>query len=790
MDVDWPKLISAQNISLDKLPADLLNGLLSGNGDIGISVFGGPECISVQVGKNDILDYRDGVDTKRGMTQKQFLEKYADPTKPALTNYFAGGDDPENEAIRQNYIHSSSTTKPAGRIRIRRSGPKKGDWAGRLDLWNSEISVGPKGTAPGKCRVFASYARNLIVVHYVPQGTESFDIELARHKDSTGKIDSAPEFGAAGRDIWFRYKWPGDRLNYPSGFEYVMHARVIGADKVEVATNPEFAKISQWVWEGGGPQAVEGVSVAHVTASRPVTILVAVVTTRDAPDPSTSARDTVDKAAARGLRRLVDEHRKPWHAFWQRSFVVIPAKPFINQQWFISQYLLACCWRPGKVAPGVFGPWAWEDHPAFGNDYCWDYNMQQAVWGAYSSNHLEQTIPYDDAALALLPVAKTDARETYGIDGSKFFLTSSPRKYEHDSFPLIHYDRMMSVSAWVAQPMWWHYQHTQNISYLRERAYPLMRECAKFYAAFLTLAPDGRYDIWPTAAWDVPLSPHLSANKNCSMDLGLIRGLLRSCAAAAAILGVDVEQRATWTNIADQIRGYPTVDTPDGKVYAMFEGVPCNYLFPVNTIPLFPGEHIGLHSPRPAREIALRTVNSIGFLANGESILKAMAKVRMGLDVIDAFEADTRKIRMPNGGMLIDCWRTNAWVHACGWPIVINESILQSYTNALHVAPVKMASGARFCGLRTFGAFLVSGEIRPGGDIAYIAVTSEAGRQCSVIRPWPSVVRVRDAATMKSVYVREIDGKLSFTTRKGRTYIIDRPGDPWEKQPTVRLPTE
>jgi len=36
------------------------------------------------------------------------------------------------------------------------------------------------------------------------------DIELARHKDSTGVIPTGPEFGAEGRNVWVRYQFPPD----------------------------------------------------------------------------------------------------------------------------------------------------------------------------------------------------------------------------------------------------------------------------------------------------------------------------------------------------------------------------------------------------------------------------------------------------------------------------------------------------------------------------------------------------------------------------------------------------
>ena len=58
MKIDWPKLVSGKDIIVTTPPHDTLNGVRLGNGDIGVSVFGPPECMTLTVGKNDILDYR------------------------------------------------------------------------------------------------------------------------------------------------------------------------------------------------------------------------------------------------------------------------------------------------------------------------------------------------------------------------------------------------------------------------------------------------------------------------------------------------------------------------------------------------------------------------------------------------------------------------------------------------------------------------------------------------------------------------------------------------------------
>ena len=58
MDVDWQALVSAQDITSNTPAADSYQGLLLGNGDIAVSLYGPPELLTLHVGKNDIWDYR------------------------------------------------------------------------------------------------------------------------------------------------------------------------------------------------------------------------------------------------------------------------------------------------------------------------------------------------------------------------------------------------------------------------------------------------------------------------------------------------------------------------------------------------------------------------------------------------------------------------------------------------------------------------------------------------------------------------------------------------------------
>lgn len=775
MRVDWSGMISARNIELPRLPDNHTESLRLGNGDIGMAVYAIPWCLVLFVGKNDLLDYR---------------------TKPLAHS-------PEATAL-SNAATPMPTTKPAGWIRFRNATPRNPDIKALLDIWNAEVSTNPANRQTPELQAFVAKNRNLIVTEYQALDGEEFDIELARHKDSTGVIFTAPEFGAEGRDVWVRYQFPPDPDTYPNGFEYVMFGRVIGGAVVKTEVVSEFPKEQSL---GGG---VEGMARLRLKSSAPVTFLTAVFTTRDDRDPLKAAKVAVEAAEHAGLTELRREHSQAWHDFWRRSFVQLDGREFLNQQWFRNLYHLASVTKPGSVGPGLFGPWAWEDFPTWGNDRHWDYNVQAALWGAFSCNHLELTKAYNDEIFDLLPCAQMMVRDYYGnIGGAKFPQVGWPRKYTAPVSSRKSEFTTPWVNGFVAQPMWWYYQYSQDKTFLREKGYPVIRACAEFYEKFVQLAPDGKYDMPPTAVWD--LSFLVPDAKNSTIDLTFAKMLLRIAVKASKVLGVDDDRCENWEHVATKLRSYATIvidgknfkpvnhriggaealytslDFPSGEVLVAFENYPViEYNLSPWTMPIFPSGEIGLHSPQKDQELAFRTLQITPYHLWDDMVMLSMAWVRLGHDQLDVFEKHTRSIVHENGCQTYPrdiIYSKYIFMHFLGWPVVINESLVQSYTGQIRVAPVKLKNTARFARLRTEGAFLLSGEIQIGGKVLYLAITSEAGVSCKLVRPWDSPVRVRRLDSMKRVTVAEKDGILTFATAVGATYVVDRPDEPWEALP-------
>jgi len=55
-----------------------------------------------------------------------------------------------------------------------------------------------------------------------------------------------------------------------------------------------------------------------------------------------------------------------------------------------------------------------------------NYNTQQVFWGVFSSNHVEQNLPYVDLVEKLFDYSKNYAREKFGLPGAFYPHTAYP----------------------------------------------------------------------------------------------------------------------------------------------------------------------------------------------------------------------------------------------------------------------------------------------------------------------------------------------------------------------------
>jgi hypothetical protein len=541
-----------------------------------------------------------------------------------------------------------------------------------------------------------------------------------------------------------------------------------------------------------GDWSVEGASLRS-TRMQLLRLDLTLATPRDYKDNVAHVRREAARLARTPISQLMTESEQHWRQFWSRSAVEFEDRE-LERIWYHNQYFLACCLREGKVAPGLFGNWtSGKIGTAWHGDYHMNYNTQQVFWGVFSSNHVEQHLPYVELCENLLPLSEAYAREKFGLPGAFFPHSAYPVPSQTIPYPVPSWGYEICETPWTVQSLWWHYLYTLDRDFLR-RVYPLLRAATRFLAAYLKKGPDGKYHIIPTVSpenWGFTVDFRL--NRDCIMDLALTAFVLDATVEASKALGSDAGERARWAEVRANLAPYPKARGPFGEVWVDVADAPVEYVYnvPITLAPVFPGEQVGLGLREEQLEIARRTAQTVRLEGGNDLVYQPLIRARLGRLDLEWFKREVRYCLTPNGvandrvrqigGRYRDStdydfmMRMGVWTENLSLPAVLNECLLQSYSGVIRLFPNTTRLGrARFQNLRAAGAFLISAAW-DGKAVSDVTILSEKGANLRLASPWGTAeVRVARTQDNQPVTVRNEGQILLFQTEPGGRYRVER----------------
>ena len=221
---------------------------------------------------------------------------------------------------------------------------------------------------------------------------------------------------------------------------------------------------------------------------------------------------------------------------------------YLEELYFqFGRYLLISCSRtPGVPAnlQGLWSPHLWS--PWRGN-YTVNINLEENYWPTFVANMEEMAHPLDDFIQALATNGRYTARNYYNIsDGwcsshnSDIWAMSNPVGEKRES-PM--WSNWNLGGAWLVNSLWERYQFTQDTTYLRTIAYPLMKGAATFCLNWLIENPKAPGELI-TAPSTSPENEYITDKgyhgTTCyggTADLAIIRELFINTIAAGKLLG-------------------------------------------------------------------------------------------------------------------------------------------------------------------------------------------------------------------------------------------------------------
>ena len=486
-----------------------------------------------------------------------------------------------------------------------------------------------------------------------------------------------------------------------------------------------------------------------ISEAKPVLIVMAFSSNFKNDAPLQSVIRKLDGVNDGDVKDIDSAHTSWWADFWSKSYVNIE-DPIIEKQYYLSQYAMASCSRDMNFPPSIFGSWITKERPNWNGDYHLNYNHFAPYYGLFSSNHLEQAIPSNIPLLAQQERGEYYSEKITGIKngiilpvgaGPLGIETTRKNKLmiEHRSNWIdegnvedegLFYGQK-SNSAYGIVNMAQHFYTTYDKEYTL-KYYPFVKGVATFWENYLRYE-NGRYVIYDDAIHEGTVG-----TVNPILSLGLVRMVMNAAIDMSVNLGIDSTRRKQWQQIIDKLSDYSFQMRDSKKVFRYTEkGTDWWNDNTLGIQHIYPGGQIGLDSDPELLQIAHNTIGVmhrwIDF--NGSnSFFPAAVRVGYKADSILTNLNRYAKNTYPNG---LQKNNPHGIENMSTVPNTINEMLCMGHGGMLRVFPVwPKNQDASFKTLRTYGAFLVSSELR-NGLVLYVDILSEKGRVCTMKNPWP-----------------------------------------------------
>ena len=219
--------------------------------------------------------------------------------------------------------------------------------------------------------------------------------------------------------------------------------------------------------------------------------------------------------------------------------------PLEMQYFQFGRYLLIAGSRPGGLPATLQGLWNDSMEPSWDSKYTININTEMNYWPAEVCNLSETHLPLFDLLERTRESGRRTAKEMYGAGG--FVIHHNTDIWAHTE-PLdgVGSGIWPMGAAWLSLHMWEHYDFGRDKTFLRDRAYPLMKEAAQFLLDSMVADAQGHLLTGPSIS---PENSFKIEGKTAKLTMGpymdteIARDLFSRVIQASELLGVDADFR-------------------------------------------------------------------------------------------------------------------------------------------------------------------------------------------------------------------------------------------------------
>lgn len=518
-NIEWPGRISRYDLVYKSPPADPMQGIPLGNGDVSALMWCEGSKIIMVINKCDLWD-----DSK--------------------------SDKPETWTEKYDYY---TTQRQACRIEIDCKFPVFNtlyltDFKARLSLADAKLVL--TGSTPFGQLSFKAFIDN-------QSGLLLCDLESSFNEQVPLQI-SVDRFGSRTFSMWYTRMRRDAEIGL-AGTEAIAEDKTVYL--TQQLTSGNFAV-------AGSVLKTNGLTVSTLRDhSRSASIQVSgkkdkkvqlafAVSSPVFGDPVLEVKNKLHSLQDKEVASISARHAAHWKSVWNRSFFDY-GNDYLNNLWYLTMYY-ANASQGGKY-PGRFnnGLWGWNHDIQQWNFY-FHWNQQQLYWPLHAAGFHDLVTPYLDFRFNSLRFAKKDAKEFYKSDGA--FISDVTNRNGYNRIDSDVKDNHTPVAE-IALDFWRQYQFTNDKKFLQEKALPFILEAGKFFQSLLIKEADGLYHAKEGTGYEGTIKLHDGLT-----ELVYARTLFSVALEALKIVGVNVAENKVYREILDHLAPIPVVKAGQGLI--------------------------------------------------------------------------------------------------------------------------------------------------------------------------------------------------------------------------------
>ncbi|HWR98985.1 MAG TPA: glycoside hydrolase family 95 protein [Prolixibacteraceae bacterium] len=233
-----------------------------------------------------------------------------------------------------------------------------------------------------------------------------------------------------------------------------------------------------------------------------------------------------------------------------------------------GRYLMISSSRQGTLPANLQGLWNNSKTPAWDSDYHTDINLEMNYWINGPANLPECFSPFVDYVNFLRGPGSKSARNYFGANGFFVHIYTNPWGYAEPRWPWV------GATGWLCQNLYDHFLFTGNLEYLRQKAYPIMKEACLFYLDLMLPYVDGSLVVVPGVSPEINFrfddGKFYRTSAGASGDQQIVSDLFSNTIEAARLLKKDPDLVTTLNDRLKRLSS-PVKIAQDGSIQEWVE---------------------------------------------------------------------------------------------------------------------------------------------------------------------------------------------------------------------------